>query len=144
MAEARACRLVVMPEWQGAGVGVRFLNAVCAQWRRGNNRYGKPLLTLFHTSHPGLAAALRRDRNWSQVSAVLYGPGKQKSALRPWHEDRIRRASARHPGLPLCGRCGGRAMRVGIIGQKWLAAELFKALLPVHEIAFVAVPQPTR
>ena len=28
-AEARACRLVVMPEWQGAGVGTRFLNAVC-------------------------------------------------------------------------------------------------------------------
>jgi len=81
MAEARACRLVVMPEWQGAGVGVRFLNAVCAQWRGGNNRYGKPLLTLFHTSHPGLAAALRRDRMWDQVSAVLYGPGKQKSAL---------------------------------------------------------------
>jgi len=52
MAEARACRLVVMPEWQGAGVGVRFLNAVCAQWRRGNNRYGKPLLTLFHTHIP--------------------------------------------------------------------------------------------
>ncbi|WP_156379128.1 hypothetical protein [Rhizobium sp. Root149] len=33
-------------------------------------------------------------------------------------------------------------MRIGIIGQKWLAAELFKALLPVHEIAFVAVPNP--
>ncbi|WP_264766651.1 GNAT family N-acetyltransferase [Moraxella catarrhalis] len=27
--EARACRLVVMPEWQGAGIGMRFLNAVC-------------------------------------------------------------------------------------------------------------------
>ncbi|MBK8359503.1 MAG: hypothetical protein IPL15_11220 [Comamonadaceae bacterium] len=24
MVEARACRLVVMPEWQGAGVGLRF------------------------------------------------------------------------------------------------------------------------
>ena len=22
--EARACRLVVMPEWQGAGIGMRF------------------------------------------------------------------------------------------------------------------------
>ena len=31
-------------------------------------------------------------------------------------------------------------MRIGIIGQKWLAAEVFRALLPVHEIAFVAVP----
>jgi hypothetical protein len=62
--EARACRLVVMPEWQGAGVGMRFLNAVCAAWRRGRNRYGRPMLTLFHTSHPGLAAALRRDPLW--------------------------------------------------------------------------------
>lgn len=71
--EARACRLVVMPEWQGAGVGLRFLNAICAAWRRGENRYAKPMLTLFHTSHPGLAAALRRDRNWCQVSAHLFG-----------------------------------------------------------------------
>lgn len=80
MKEARACRLVVMPEWQGAGVGVRFLNAICAAWRRGRNRYGKPMPTLFHTSHPGLAAALRRDPLWAQVSARLYGANKVKSA----------------------------------------------------------------
>lgn len=65
MVEARACRLVVMPEWQGAGVGLRFLNAVCDMWRRGENRYGKPMRTLFHTSHPGLAAALRRSPFWT-------------------------------------------------------------------------------
>jgi len=78
--EARACRLVVMPEWQGAGVGLRFLNAVCDIWRRGENRYGRPMPTLFHTSHPGLAAALRRRREWTQVSARLYGANKIKSA----------------------------------------------------------------
>jgi len=77
LVEARACRLVVMPEWQGAGVGMRFLNAVCAAWRRGQNRYGKPMPVLFHTSHPGLAAALRRDPLWTQVSGALYG-GKKK------------------------------------------------------------------
>ncbi|MBB4302371.1 GNAT superfamily N-acetyltransferase [Rhodobium orientis] len=80
LVEARACRLVVMPEWQGAGVGMRFLNAVCAAWRRGQNRYGKPMLTLFHTSHPGLAAALRRDPKWTQISAILHGANKVKSA----------------------------------------------------------------
>ncbi|HBF30844.1 GNAT family N-acetyltransferase [Rhizobium sp.] len=80
MVEARACRLVVMPEWQGAGVGMRFLNAVCAAWRRGENRYGLPMPTLFHTSHPGLAAALRRDPKWTQVSSVLYGGSKRQSA----------------------------------------------------------------
>lgn len=79
LVEARACRLVVMPEWQGAGVGMRFLNVVCAAWRRGDNRYRKPMPTLFHTSHPGLAAALRRDPLWTQVSAPLHGGGARKS-----------------------------------------------------------------
>lgn len=80
MKDARACRLVVMPEWQGAGVGVRFLNAICEAWRLGENRYGKPMTTLFHTSHPGLAAGLRRDPKWRQVSASLFGSNKAKSA----------------------------------------------------------------
>lgn len=79
MQEARACRLVVMPEWQGAGVGLRFLNAVCAAWRRGLNRHGRPMPTLFHTSHPGLAAALRRDPLWVQVSCNLHGGSKVRS-----------------------------------------------------------------
>lgn len=78
--EARACRLVVMPEWQGAGVGLCFLNAVCEMWRQGQNRYGRPMPTLFHTSHPGLAAALRRSPLWTQVSASLCGQNKARSA----------------------------------------------------------------
>ena len=78
LVEARACRLVVLPEWQGAGVGMRFLNAICEQWRRGENRHEKPMPTLFHTSHPGLAAALRRDPNWMQISAVLHGGNRER------------------------------------------------------------------
>ena len=78
--EARGCRLVVMPEWQGAGVGLRFLNAVCQMWLDGDNRFHKPMPTLFHTSHPGLCAALRRMPQWVQVSANLYGGSKKKSA----------------------------------------------------------------
>lgn len=78
--EARACRLVILPEWQGAGVGMRFLNAVCAAWRKGENRYNKPMRTLFHTSHPGLADALRRSPLWTQVSARLHGGDKKRSA----------------------------------------------------------------
>lgn len=77
--EARACRLVVMPEWQGAGVGLRFLEAVCAMWREGRNRYDRPMPTLFHTSHPGLAAALRARRGWTQVSGSLVGESKARS-----------------------------------------------------------------
>ncbi len=77
--EARACRLVVMPEWQGAGVGLRFLDATCEMWRQGQNRYNKPMLSLFHTSHPGLASALRRSAKWTQVSARLYGDDKARA-----------------------------------------------------------------
>lgn len=75
----RACRLVVLPEWQGAGVGLRFLNAVCQRELDGLNKWGAKVPTLFHTSHPGLAAALRRDPKWRQVSANLCGSNKAKS-----------------------------------------------------------------
>lgn len=77
--EARACRLVVMPEWQGAGVGLRFLDHVCERWRLGDNRYRRPMLSLFHTSHPGLANALRRSPRWTQVSANLVGDDRARS-----------------------------------------------------------------
>jgi GNAT superfamily N-acetyltransferase len=80
LVEARACRLVVMPEWQGSGVGLRFLNHVCERWRAGQNRFAKPMPTLFHTSHPGLASALRRDPCWVQTSAMLHGDDKLRSA----------------------------------------------------------------
>lgn len=80
LTEARAARLVVMPEWQGMGIGMRFLCTACDMWRRGENRFGRPLRTLFHTSHPGLAAALRRSLLWTQVSARLYGDDKARSA----------------------------------------------------------------
>jgi ABC-type ATPase involved in cell division/GNAT superfamily N-acetyltransferase len=75
----RACRLVVMPEWQGAGVGLRFLNAVCQLQLEGANRWGRKVPTIFHTSHPALCAALRRDPKWRQVSAVLVGSNKARS-----------------------------------------------------------------
>ncbi|MFI7467482.1 hypothetical protein [Nonomuraea sp. NPDC049646] len=79
--EARACRLVVLPEWQGAGVGMRFLNHVCELQRTGRGRLpGRRMTTIFHTSHPQLAAALRRDPRWRQVSAALHGASKAKSA----------------------------------------------------------------
>lgn len=80
-AEARACRMVVMPEWQGAGIGMRFLNHVCELQRTGAGVLAdRRVSTLFHTSHPQLAAALRRDDRWRQVSANLYGSRAASSA----------------------------------------------------------------
>lgn len=79
--EARACRMAVMPEWQGAGVGMRFLNRVCELQAEGRGVLeGRKMTTTFHTSHPQLCAALRRDRSWRQLSAVMHGGNRRMSA----------------------------------------------------------------
>ena len=75
----RATRLVTMPEWQGAGVGTRFLNAIAQYHADGHGRKNRKLPTYFHTSHPQLCAALRRSDKWVQVSAKLYGDNKTQS-----------------------------------------------------------------
>lgn len=77
----RACRMVVMPEWQGAGVGTRFLNEVARlQFTEANKYHARTKAVYFHTSHPGLCAALRRDKKWVQVSQMTGGGHKGKSA----------------------------------------------------------------
>ena len=75
----RATRLVTMPEWQGAGVGTRFLDAIAQYHLDGKGRKGKQLPTFFHTSHPQLCASLRRSSKWVQVSARLYGESKARN-----------------------------------------------------------------
>jgi len=75
----RATRLVVMPEWQGIGVGTAFLNEVCRLHLDGYGRQGRKLTTLFHTSHPQLCHALRKSPVWRQVSGKLIGDNKAKS-----------------------------------------------------------------
>lgn len=75
----RATRLVTMPEWQGAGVGSKFLNFIAQYHLDGNGRGGHKYVTYFHTSHPQLCAYLRHSQKWVQVSAVLYGSNKKKS-----------------------------------------------------------------
>lgn len=75
----RATRLVVMPEWQGAGVGTAFLNWVCEYHKNGNGRKGLKLPTLFHTSHPQLVAYLKRSSKWVLKSQSLFGENKRKS-----------------------------------------------------------------
>ena len=75
----RATRLVVMPEWQGAGLGVRLLEWVCQYYLDGNGRCNKKLPTFFHTSHPQLCAALRRRPCWINTKRSLYGDSKARS-----------------------------------------------------------------
>lgn len=76
----RATRLVVMPEWQGAGVGTAFLNSVMQYHLDGNGRCGHKYHTFFHTSHPQLCGYLRNSKLWIQTNAKLYGDNKTKSA----------------------------------------------------------------
>lgn len=76
----RGCRMVTMPEWQGAGVGMKFLNFIMEQEVTGKGRFGDRVRAgYFHTSHPALCAALRRDPRWEQISAVTHGGQRRKS-----------------------------------------------------------------
>lgn len=76
----RGTRLVTMPEWQGAGVGSKFLNFMGQYCLEGNARCNRKYPLYFHTSHPQLCGYLRHSKRWTQVSAVLYGGNKRKSA----------------------------------------------------------------
>ena len=75
----RATRLVVMPEWQGVGVGTAFLYEICKLHLEGEGRRGQHFTTLFHTSHPQLCKALRKSPLWEQKSGRIYGQDKSKS-----------------------------------------------------------------
>ena len=75
----RATRLVVMPEWQGAGVGTKFLEWVCQYHADGNGRCGKKLPTMFHTSHPQLVGYLTSSKKWVLKSQQMFGGNKSKS-----------------------------------------------------------------
>jgi GNAT superfamily N-acetyltransferase len=98
----RATRLVVMPEWQGSGVGTKFLNAVAEYHLQGRGRCGYKYPTFFHTSHPQLCNALRRSKFWVQTGASLYGSNKSRAA------DSMRRSAVRiyGEGMPRRATCG--------------------------------------
>lgn len=76
----RATRLVVMPEWQGIGVGTKFLSAITEYHLQGNGRCGFKYPTFFHTTHPQLCTALRRLKGWEQTGGMLFGSDKTKSS----------------------------------------------------------------
>jgi GNAT superfamily N-acetyltransferase len=79
--EARACRLVTMPEWQGAGVGFRFLNEICAMQERGDENArlaGRKTTTIFHTSHPQLWRTARPARRTVPAPAMAVTSERSK------------------------------------------------------------------
>lgn len=107
----RATRLVVMPEWQGAGVGTKFLEWVCEYHKNGLGRCQKKLPTLFHTSHPQLIGYLKASKKWVLKSQSLFGGVKSKSNAS------ISRASANR---------GKKAVGTGGYGGHFRAVQGFK------------------
>jgi len=87
----RATRLVVMPEWQGAGCGTKFLEWVCEYHKNGSGRCGRLLPTLFHTSHPQLVGYLKNSLKWVLKSQQMGGGDKIKSMKS------VNRANAKAP-----------------------------------------------
>jgi ABC-type ATPase involved in cell division/GNAT superfamily N-acetyltransferase len=76
---ARFTRLVVLPEWQGAGVGVKFLEFVAQKWLDGENRYTKRMTGIIHTSHPALVHVLNKSPKWDLFSQQMGGGDRGKS-----------------------------------------------------------------
>ena len=97
----RGTRLVTMPEWQGAGVGSRFLNFMGQFCLNGGARGGRKYPLYFHTSHPQLCAYLRRSGKWMQVSGTLHGVNKRKSA------ETLAKSEGKRNGLMVGGGFGG-------------------------------------
>ena len=112
----RATRLVTMPEWQGAGVGSKFLNFIAQYHLDGNGRGGHKYVTYFHTSHPQLCAYLRHSSKWVQVSAVLYGSNKKKSG------ESILRSQKRKKSKLICGAGYGGHFRA-VQGFKYIGEQ---------------------
>lgn len=112
----RATRLVTMPEWQGAGVGSKFLNFIAQYHLDGNGRGGHKYVTYFHTSHPQLCAYLRHSQKWVQVSAVLYGGNKKKSG------ESIIRSQKRKKSKFICGSGYGGHFRA-VQGFKYIGEQ---------------------
>lgn len=96
----RMTRLVTMPEWQGVGVGSRFLNFMAQYVLDGNAKFGRKLPTYFHTSHPQLCAYLRRSKKWVQVSGSLYRATGARNAS---HQRMLKKLGFEHKDMSVRG-----------------------------------------
>jgi GNAT superfamily N-acetyltransferase len=76
----RACRMVVMPEWQGAGVGTRFLNWIMENEVTGHGQFGDRVRA--GTSTPATRACAPRSaatRSGSRSAPSCTAGSKRKS-----------------------------------------------------------------
>lgn len=117
----RMTRLVTMPEWQGAGVGSKFLNYMAEYALSGKAKFGRKLPAYFHTSHPQLCGYLRRSKKWKQVSGALYRTEGVKTLSEKNREKQFRKKTGKLcPTVP-ARRYGGHFRAVQgfkYIGEK--------------------------
>jgi ABC-type ATPase involved in cell division/GNAT superfamily N-acetyltransferase len=76
---ARIVRLVVMPQWQGIGIGMKLTEYAAQRWIEGQNRYKVKMTSILSTGHPGLLSALSRSRRWVMTSRQMGGSNKSKN-----------------------------------------------------------------
>ena len=103
----RMTRLVTMPEWQGAGVGSRFLNFMAQYALEGKAKFGRKCVSYFHTSHPQLCGYLRRSKKWVQVSGALYRKEGVKTLSEKNREKEYMKNTGKLAPKVARGRCGG-------------------------------------
>ena len=70
----REHRTVVLPDWQGVGLGTRVSSAVAAMWKG----LGKRATST--TGHPGFIAARKRSPDWRMTRAPSLAVGSRREA----------------------------------------------------------------
>ena len=73
----RVSRIVVLPDFQGVGIGSRVLDTVAAIYRRGGQRMG------ITAAHPGMIRRLCRSPNWRLVRRYPLGNAGKRRRFRP-------------------------------------------------------------
>lgn len=125
--DARIARFVVMPQWQGLGIGTKFLRRL-AEWNLTGHEAarlpGHPMTTIISTSHPGLARALRRDRRWRQISANLYGEPRAR-CIRTLAVSNARKLAAEPEAMTVSGAAYGGHFRA-VQGFRYVGAEGYR------------------
>lgn len=72
----RVHRLVVLPDFQGIGIGMNFINEICEQYKE------KGLNVNLTTTTPSLVGALTRDKKW-----LLKRFGRSKGSFKSFSEN---------------------------------------------------------